>query len=165
VTATQVYRLYARSGALLYVGISLNAIARVAAHSTAPWFRSVVAVTIRNHPTRAAAERAERLAVIQENPQYNVQHAGQALPTDKRRADIARRLRAERARMKLTQAELAQRCGVSRLSQHRFENGLRCPDAAYLSRFAQVGDVGFVLTGHRSDTRRSDTARRRRRNS
>lgn len=64
---------------------------------------------------------------------------------------IGPRVRSERERLGLTQAELGERCGVGRKTQFNYESGERQPDADYLSRAAAVGvDVLYVLTGERA---------------
>lgn len=64
---------------------------------------------------------------------------------------IGDRLRAQRERLGVTQAGLAEAGGVQRRAQLNYEAGDRFPDAAYLAAVAQVGvDVLYVLTGVRS---------------
>ncbi|MDR0182423.1 helix-turn-helix domain-containing protein [Lysobacter arvi] len=61
---------------------------------------------------------------------------------------IGARLRAERKRLGLTQAELADRAGVTSVTQRNYESGKRAPDALYLASMAQLGaDVQFIVTG------------------
>jgi transcriptional regulator with XRE-family HTH domain len=61
------------------------------------------------------------------------------------------RLRSERERLHLTQQQLADAIGISRVSQGNYENGSRNPDMAYLSAIAGAGaDVQYILTGRRS---------------
>lgn len=61
---------------------------------------------------------------------------------------IGTRLEIERDRMRLTQAELGELCGVHRNTQARYENGERSPDANYLAIAARLGiDVLYVITG------------------
>lgn len=60
----------------------------------------------------------------------------------------ALRLRQERSRLGLTQAELAQIGGVSKTSQVAYEAGSTNPDIAYLSRVREAGvNVGWVMSG------------------
>ena len=61
---------------------------------------------------------------------------------------IAARLRLERTRLKLSQAELADAGGVSTPSQIGYEQGTRTPVLDYLKGVVTVGvDPLFVLTG------------------
>ena len=63
-------------------------------------------------------------------------------------ASIGARLREERARLDLTQAELGKLGGAGRKSIIRFEAGERAPDADFLRRVAKAGaDVSYIVTG------------------
>lgn len=67
--------------------------------------------------------------------------------------ELGGRLREERTRIGLTQAELGAIGGVSLNSQSDYENPdkTRQPNAAYLHAVARAGiDVGYVITGVRS---------------
>ena len=60
------------------------------------------------------------------------------------------RLREERERLGLSQAELAMNLGQSRDSQGRYESGKRSPDWEYLDSLSGLGaDVLYILTGER----------------
>ncbi|WP_343675920.1 helix-turn-helix transcriptional regulator [Paraburkholderia heleia] len=62
------------------------------------------------------------------------------------------RLKQERRRLRLSQAELANAGGVQKHAQLNYEKGLRCPDASYLAGVAEAGvDVLYLLTGRTSD--------------
>lgn len=61
---------------------------------------------------------------------------------------LGERLRAERERLGLTQAELASACGVHRKSQGNYEGDDYLPGAAYWDAAARAGiDVAFVRGG------------------
>lgn len=69
---TALYRHYNAEGKLLYVGISLNHLARLTQHrSSAHWYEEIVQVTIEWFATRDEAENAEQVAIIGENPLHN----------------------------------------------------------------------------------------------
>lgn len=71
----ELYRHYDEKGTLLYVGISLNTIKRLAAHRTASaWFDEISRIEIERFPTRMEAMMAERAAIRNENPVYNIAH-------------------------------------------------------------------------------------------
>lgn len=58
------------------------------------------------------------------------------------------RLREERERLRLSQQELADKCGVTMRSQRNYEKDERLPDAGYLTALQDAGaDVTYVLTG------------------
>ncbi len=61
------------------------------------------------------------------------------------------RLREERERLGMTQAELGEIGGVRKQAQHMYESGTRKPDMDYLTAISAVGaDVLYILTGQRS---------------
>ena len=65
--------------------------------------------------------------------------------------DFSERLKAERGRLRLSQAAMAEAGGVGLNSQSNYENGHRSPDAEYLARVAAIGvDVTYLLTGVRA---------------
>jgi hypothetical protein len=67
------YRHFDKSGALLYVGISLNALNRLGQHKDhAHWFCQIARVEIENYPTRETAREAEKKAISSENPLHNL---------------------------------------------------------------------------------------------
>lgn len=74
-----VYRHFDKEGTLLYVGVSLNAIARLRQHHDySTWFRQINNVTLESFPSREEALEAEALFIKNEKPLYNKQlnHGG-----------------------------------------------------------------------------------------
>lgn len=69
--STQLYRHFDGDGNLLYVGISLSAIARLGQHKTSHWFNQIATVTIEKFDSRDDALDAEFLAIKTENPLHN----------------------------------------------------------------------------------------------
>jgi transcriptional regulator with XRE-family HTH domain len=62
--------------------------------------------------------------------------------------DLCNRLREERKRLGLNQADFAALGGVKKDAQLNYESGARTPDAAYLAAVASAGvDVLYVLLG------------------
>jgi transcriptional regulator with XRE-family HTH domain len=67
------------------------------------------------------------------------------------------RLMQERARLGMTQAELASLTGITRRTQINYESGQRAPDAAYLGAVDKKGiDALFVVTGRRQPSGRTE---------
>jgi transcriptional regulator with XRE-family HTH domain len=63
---------------------------------------------------------------------------------------LGNRLAQERARLGLTQAQVAELAAIARRTQVNYESGERAPDASYLDLLAQKGfDALYVLTGRR----------------
>lgn len=61
------------------------------------------------------------------------------------------RLKEERIRLGINQAEFAERTGVQRRAQVNYESGDRFPDAKYLGLASEVGvDVQYLVSGKRS---------------
>jgi excinuclease UvrABC nuclease subunit len=70
----QLYRHFGDDGTLLYVGISLSAIQRLAQHRDhAHWFEQIKRVEMQQFPTREEALAAEREAIAREQPLFNIQ--------------------------------------------------------------------------------------------
>jgi hypothetical protein len=80
----QLYRHFDKIGRLLYVGISLSAIARLSRHShDAHWFHEIVTVTIQTYPGRPEAMIAEARAIEDEKPLHNLKrHHPQVMAWD-----------------------------------------------------------------------------------
>jgi hypothetical protein len=67
------YRHFAADGSLLYVGISLSAITRLAQHLDAStWADEIVRVEIERYVSVDAARAAERAAIKSERPKHNI---------------------------------------------------------------------------------------------
>jgi len=65
---------------------------------------------------------------------------------------MGERIRDERERLGLSQAALAPKLSVTRMTQVNYETGKRSPDGGYLSAFGAIGaDIGYVLFGERSN--------------
>lgn len=70
-----------------------------------------------------------------------------------KKLDIGQRLKNERLRLELSQAELAAELGTNKKSQTNYELGHNQPSASYLAAAARLGiDVAYVLTGERAPT-------------
>jgi transcriptional regulator with XRE-family HTH domain len=74
------------------------------------------------------------------------------------RVEFGRRLREERERIGLTQAEFAVLAGVKRVAQYLYERGERAPTIDYLHLAAEGGvDIVYLLSGSRLQGRRPKT--------
>ena len=73
---TDLYRHFNTDGDLLYVGVSLNAAARLIGHRyRSKWFDEMATITIEKFPTRHGAQAAEIAAIRSERPKYNQAYA------------------------------------------------------------------------------------------
>jgi predicted GIY-YIG superfamily endonuclease len=69
------YRFFGANAQLLYIGITANLPGRLEAHSAGkPWWADVAEIKIEHLPTREAALKAERTAIVAEKPLHNIQH-------------------------------------------------------------------------------------------
>lgn len=76
---------------MLYVGISLSALHRLAQHKTdSHWFDEIARVEIEKHPTREAALLAERRAIASENPRHNLKRPPVEIERPATGADVSR---------------------------------------------------------------------------
>jgi hypothetical protein len=70
---THLYRYFGEDGTLLYIGVSLSAVQRLAQHRIhAPWFDQIKRIELETFATRQQAEAAERAAIIKEMPLFNI---------------------------------------------------------------------------------------------
>lgn len=70
---------------------------------------------------------------------------------------LAERIRSERERLELTQAQFAEMGGVGRATQLFYENHDRYPDSMYLERLSENGiDVAYLVSGARSQSTFND---------
>lgn len=84
---TDLYRYFDKDGELLYVGVSLNSIARAAQHRTQScWYDDFHTMTRQSYSTRGEALDAETLAIVNEQPKHNVRKTTPPRPKSKSRA-------------------------------------------------------------------------------
>jgi len=77
-----------------------------------------------------------------------------AIPTDRQ---VGLRLRQERERLGMTQAELSAIGGVKPLTQYLYERGDRTPQFDYILRVVRAGvDLSFLVNGVRGRTMEGD---------
>lgn len=71
-----VYRIYDADGVLIYVGRSVSPFTRLTAHErTKLWFYLAASVTLEHFDSERDANVAERDAIANEQPLYNVMHS------------------------------------------------------------------------------------------
>jgi predicted GIY-YIG superfamily endonuclease len=71
------YRFFDEAGDLLYVGVTMNPVARWKQHShEKTWWTEVAHIAVEPHSDRAAVMTAERVAITTEKPRYNKTHNG-----------------------------------------------------------------------------------------
>jgi excinuclease UvrABC nuclease subunit len=73
VSSTYLYRFFDANDQLLYVGISKTVLARMAQHfATKDWIPNDGYIKWTTYPTRLSAQEAERQAIINEKPKWNI---------------------------------------------------------------------------------------------
>lgn len=77
---TALYRFYDAEDELLYVGISKDPKTRWEQHRDKPWRPDVAMRVVEWFDDRATAEHAERKAIQNEAPRYNVRHNHRPTP-------------------------------------------------------------------------------------
>lgn len=76
---TCVYRAYDAEERLLYVGISMNLDGRLTKHRRTAWWPLVAEITVQWFDGRELAKSAERAAILNENPLYNITRPGPSI--------------------------------------------------------------------------------------
>ena len=66
------YRYWSERGTLLYIGISVNAVARLAQHRDKAWFSRITRIDVERFQTYEEAEKAELRAICYEGPIHNL---------------------------------------------------------------------------------------------
>lgn len=75
-TTHALYRFFDAGGDLLYIGITNDPGRRWGRHaSDKPWWQEVDRIEIERHPDRESVLTAERKAIREEHPRYNVTHS------------------------------------------------------------------------------------------
>lgn len=91
-TPHALYRFYGDQGQLLYIGVTLDPGTRWKTHSKdKPWWSLVASITVEQHPSRGTVLRAERAAIIEEHPRYNVIY-NSSNPVEERPPDLIERM-------------------------------------------------------------------------
>lgn len=132
---TNLYRHFDANGALLYIGVSLNALKRLSQHQNlSPWFASISNVTIETFETKQEALLAERHAIERENPKFNIERLGarrllESPALAKGEAMSPNQYRNAIDSMGLTQGDAAIFLGVSIRTSHGYANGDPIPEA------------------------------------
>lgn len=122
---TTLYRHFDGADCLLYVGISRDPFRRAGAHAHGSrWADQIARVTMEQFETRAVALTAERLAIINEGPKFNVAHAG-----ERASSMTSKEYRGVLVKLDLTQGEAAEFLNVSIRTSNGYANGEPIPEA------------------------------------
>lgn len=67
------YRFYDKADELLYVGLTCNPPGRLATHRRdKPWWTTITRIELETFPSRSSCMSAEKLAIKNEHPRFNV---------------------------------------------------------------------------------------------
>lgn len=132
-----VYRAYSADDELLYVGATTQPGQRLAAHGRSKdWWREVATIKLAHFPSPALAQAAEREAIQNENPRYNLSRPGRPVDAETiERRRLAREARDEELRRQSEAAWFTNRrvrcanCGArpSTLPKGELLDDLDCP--------------------------------------
>ena len=97
---TQLYRHFDSENKLLYVGISLSTFARLSQHKDhSEWFKKIARVSIEHFETRQDAMAAEKKAIKNEDPMFNIAMKKTMAEIEKEDKEREAKLRAEQIRI------------------------------------------------------------------
>lgn len=120
---TTLYRHFDSEDRLLYVGISRDPFQRLGTHAnTRSWADRVARMTMAQFDTAEAALAAERAAIQNERPQFNVAHA------DREPSMTSKQYREALAKLGLTQGEAAEFFGASIRTANGYAAGRPIPE-------------------------------------
>lgn len=71
---TALYTIFDSEGGILYIGVSVNPLARWSAHSVRDWWYRVARVDVTWFDTRVQAEAAEEEMIKKFDPPFNINH-------------------------------------------------------------------------------------------
>lgn len=124
---TYLYRMFGADNTLLYIGISISAVARISQHyKDKEWAHEVVRILITPYESREDALEGEKIAIATERPKYNTHH--NLTPTVEFTPSVAARARgisegaasaADPDLKVYTRAEAAEMLGISVLTLDR----------------------------------------------
>lgn len=131
------YRFFAADGALLYVGITMDPSRRWNEHrSDKPWWSDVATVSVEKFPSRADVERAERDAIVSENPRHNRAGVPRPMPATRKRP---------RGRGIYVSSEgVARLLGLSRQRIHQLDKAGEMPEPAARLKMGAVWRIKDV---------------------
>lgn len=134
---THLYRHYDSKSTLLYVGVSLNAVVRLSQHKkTSHWFKDLARVEMECFPDRKKALKAERDAIIKEDPVHNIRLKQFKIPEkpQKSRDDLLESVVTFRTMYRLYEAASA-----------------LCISEPALKRLVDAGEIGSVIIDYRKN--------------
>ena len=149
-TRQHLYRHFDEREKLLYVGVSLSAIQRLAQHRYhSHWFNSISKVTIEQFPSREEALNAERTAIQKEEPLHNV-----ALKNISRNDFLYHKLRVTEDKREDSRVHLVNSV-VEYQPMYTFEDAARLFEVGLskIKEWCETGNLGFIVLSKRWNPR------------
>lgn len=134
-----VYRCFDESGRLLYIGYSSDLPRRARQHDAGTeWWPTVAKLRVQVFRTALEATAAERAAIENEGPAFNIQHAGRVspAPTEALRLANGATIRALREVKGIRHGDLARRVEISPGYLSNIERGRKQPSPHVLRAIA-----------------------------
>jgi predicted GIY-YIG superfamily endonuclease len=158
VLSQNLYRHFDESGNLLYVGISLNAINRLAQHRDhAHWFNNIKRVEIETYGTRQEAIEAEKHAIINENPLHNLyrpkakEQAVKQVDADASRFDLLKRIVHFNPMYSMSGAASALEVGAGKVKEWILSGQLGCIEQGGRRKITGWQLIDFIENLERGD--------------
>jgi len=132
------YRHFDSKGRLLYIGVSMSALTRLQAHrSHSRWFDNIARVEIESLPNRKAALLAEKRAIVEESPKFNVMHSAPSLPKDTPNGEAI----SESIKLSgLSDKHIAETLGIPAPTVWRWRKGLTKPNIVNIMPLSRALD-------------------------
>lgn len=144
---TAVYRCFADDGTLLYVGCSPFPLSRAYEHcQLKPWAYRMSRIDVRWFPSKDEARAAERRAIFNEGPEWNVHHAKNPAP-GRTRGIVS--VTDHIVSNGLSRDQICREAGISRTLLSMIESGGRRPGQNTVARLAKA--LGVTVRDLRPD--------------
>jgi DNA-binding XRE family transcriptional regulator len=143
----RVYRLYDADDHLLYVGVTSNTMqARLGAHRRdKSWFAEVERHEVDRSMPEDDAFLEEQRQIVRLHPRYNGYPGKVRMIHATAPEGFPAKLREARLDAELSEAELAERAGLSLHSIRRWESGQARPESIYALRLGEALGLGLAF--------------------
>lgn len=141
---TQLYRHFDEAHQLLYVGISLSTFARLSQHRFhSSWFAKIKSVEIEHFETRAEAMAAEREAIKNESPMFNIAMKKTMAQIEEERRQLGRQASVKDARIEEEKNAITRYVGYQLAYEMDDLRGLLNMQRSELEHHANQGNLSF----------------------
>lgn len=125
----ELYRHFDKDGRLLYVGISISAVARLATHKIgSEWYGQIVRIEIERFESRREALDAESAAITNEKPLFNLSMETRRGPKSRSpEAEAERQALIQEAKEKNIRIKVGWSLSTLRMALDRAQQGFEYP--------------------------------------